>query len=68
MNAEISKTIRARLLRFGMQISELLTQCKFVSAACPAHFNAHKPPKTVAPKDCHVHFNAHKPSTNFKKS
>jgi len=68
MNAEISKTIRARLLRFGMQISELLTQRKFVSAACHVHFNAHKPPKTVAPKVCHVHFSGHKPPTNLKKS
>jgi len=30
MNAEISETIRARQLRFGMQIPELLTQRKFV--------------------------------------
>jgi len=41
MNAEISETIRARLLRFGMQIP--------FSAMCHAHLNAHKPPKTVAP-------------------
>jgi len=33
MNAEILETIRARLLGFGMQIPELLTQRKFVSAA-----------------------------------
>jgi len=33
INAEISETIRARLLRFGMQIPKLLTQRKFVSAA-----------------------------------
>jgi len=39
MNAEISETIRARLL----------TQRKFVSASCYAHSNAHKPPKTAAP-------------------
>jgi len=49
MNAEISETIRARLLRFGMQIPEFLTQRKFDSAMCHAHSNAHKPPKTVAP-------------------
>jgi len=49
MNAEISETIRARLLGFGMQIPELLAQRKFVSAACHAYSNAHKPPKTVAP-------------------
>jgi len=48
MNAEISETIKARLLRFGMQIPELLTQRKFVSAASHAHSNAHNPPKTVA--------------------
>jgi len=44
MNAEISETIRARLLRFGVHISELLTQRK-----SHAHSNAHKPPKTVDP-------------------
>jgi len=49
MSAEISETIRARLLRFGVQIPELLTQRKFVSAECHAHSIAHKPPKTVAP-------------------
>jgi len=49
MNAEISETMGARLLRFGVQIPELLTQRKFVSAMCHAHSNAHKPPKTVAP-------------------
>jgi len=49
MNSEISETIKARLLRFGMQMPELLTQRKFVSAMCHAHSNAHKPPKTVAP-------------------
>jgi len=35
MNAEISETMRARLLRFGVQIPELLTQRKFVSAQVP---------------------------------
>jgi len=45
MNAEISETIKARLLRFGMQIPELLTQRKFVLAMCHAYSNAHKPPK-----------------------
>jgi len=49
MNAEISETIRARLLRFGVQIPELLTLRKFVSAECHAHSNALKPPKTMAP-------------------
>jgi len=49
MNAEISETMRARLLRFGVQIPELLTQRNFVSVECHAHSNAHKPPKTVAP-------------------
>jgi len=33
MNADILETIRARLLGFGMQIPELLTQRKFVSVA-----------------------------------
>jgi len=46
MNAEISET---RLLGFGVQIPELLTQRKFVSAECHVHSNAHKPPKAVAP-------------------
>jgi len=49
MNAEISETIRSRLLRFGMQILELLTQRNFVSTMCHAHSNTHKPPKAVAP-------------------
>jgi len=43
-NAEISETIRAMLLGFGMQIPELLAQRKFVSPGCHAHSNAHKPP------------------------
>jgi len=47
MNAEISETIRGRDLRFGMQVPELLTQRKFVSAMCHAYSNAHKPPITV---------------------
>jgi len=46
MNAEISETIRARLFRFGMQIPELLTQRKFVSAECHAHSNSHNHHKT----------------------
>jgi len=33
-----------------MQILEIPAQRKFVSAGCHAHSNAHKPPKTVAPK------------------
>jgi len=49
MNAVISETIRARILRFGVQIPELHTQRKFVSAMFHAHSYAHKPPKTVAP-------------------
>jgi len=48
MNAEISETIRGRLLRFGVQVPELLTQRKFVSAMCHAYSNAHKPPIIVA--------------------
>jgi len=43
MNAEISETIRARLLGCGMQIPQLLAQRTFVSAMCHAHSNAHKP-------------------------
>jgi len=49
MNAEISETIRAWRSGFGMQIPEFFAQRKFVSARCHAHFNAHKPTKTVAP-------------------
>jgi len=41
MNSEISETIRARLLRFGIQIPGLLARRKFVSAECHAHFNSH---------------------------
>jgi len=47
MNAEIPETIKARLLRFGMQIPKLLTQRKFVPAASHAQFNAHKPPTKI---------------------
>jgi len=43
MNAEIPESIRDRLLGFGMQIPELLSQRKFVLAGCHAHSNAHKP-------------------------
>jgi len=49
MNAEIPETIQATMLGLGMQIPEIPAQRKFVSAKCPAHSNAHKPPKTVAP-------------------
>jgi len=49
LESEISETMRARLLRFGVHIPELLTQRKFVSAMCHAHSYAHKPPITVAP-------------------
>jgi len=44
MNAEISETIRARILVLGMQIPEIPAQLMFVSARCHAHLNAHKPP------------------------
>jgi len=43
--AMISETVKAGLLGFDMQIPELVAQRKFVSAACRAHSNAHKPPK-----------------------
>jgi len=49
VNAEISETIRARLLGLGMHIPGLITQRKFVSAMCHAHSDAHTPPKPVAP-------------------
>jgi len=38
----LGQTDMTRLLRFGLQRN-------FVSAMFHAHFNAHKPPKTVAP-------------------
>jgi len=49
MNAEISETIRARLLGIGMQIPEIPAQSKFISPACHAHSKADKPHKTVPP-------------------
>jgi len=49
MNAEISETISAKILGFGMQIPEIPAQRKFISAMCHAHSKAQKPPKTVAP-------------------
>jgi len=42
MNADISETIEDRELGFQIYISYPCTQCH-------AHFNAHKPPKYVAP-------------------
>jgi len=48
-HTEFSETIKDAILGLGMQISEIPAQGKFVSAGCHAHFNAHKPPKTVAP-------------------
>jgi len=36
MNAEILETIGASLLRFGVEIPELLAQRKFVLAGCHA--------------------------------
>jgi len=65
MNAEISETMRAMLLGFGMQIHELLAQRKFVSAG-PRPLER---PQTAqnCPKVCYAHFNDHKPPTNLKK-
>jgi len=45
MNAVISETTKARELGLGMQILEITTQRKVISAMCYAH----KPHKTVAP-------------------
>jgi len=45
MNAEISETIRARLLGFSMQIPEIPAHRKFVSSVRHDHFYAHKPPR-----------------------
>jgi len=49
MNSEISVTIRATILRLGMQIPDIPAQRKTVSASYHAYSNAHKPPKTVSP-------------------
>jgi len=46
MNAEVGNYTSYNTL--GMQIPEIPAQRKFVSAACHAHSNAHKPPKAVA--------------------
>jgi len=46
MNAEISETVRARLLGFGRRFLEL-AQRKFFSAGCHAHSNAHKLQKII---------------------
>jgi len=48
MNAEISETTKGTIVGIGMQVPEIPAQRKFVSAACHAHSNAHKPPKAVA--------------------
>jgi len=39
MNAEISETIKATKMGFGMQILEVLLQSKYVSAKGHVHFN-----------------------------
>jgi len=49
MNAEISETVGATILRLGMQIPKIPAQRKFVSAMCHAHSNADKPPSAEAP-------------------
>jgi len=49
MSAEISETVRARVLGIGMQILGLPAQRKFDSAGFHAQSNTHKPPKDVAP-------------------
>jgi len=49
MNGVISETIKAAILRLGMQILKNPAQRKFVSSLCHAHSYAHKLPKTVAP-------------------
>jgi len=49
MNAVLSKTIKAAILRLGLHILKIPAQPKFVSSVCHAHSNAHKPPKPVAP-------------------
>jgi len=50
MNALILETTKARYLGLGMQIPEIITQRKFVSAICHAYSNAQKLRKTVAPR------------------
>jgi len=50
MNALILETTKARYLGLGMQIPEIITQRKFISAMCHAYSNAQKLWKTVAPR------------------
>jgi len=38
MNAVISETTKARNLGLGMQIVEIITQSKFISVMCHAHY------------------------------
>jgi len=42
MNALILETTKARYLGLGMQIPEIITQRKFISAMCHAYSNAQK--------------------------
>jgi len=74
MNAEISETIGARLLRFDVQIPELITQRKFVSATCHDHSKiltemhcSHQYLSIDPTKVCDAHFNAHKPAHKLQK-
>jgi len=48
MNADISKTIKAKKLVESIKIKDILANRKRNSAGCQLHFNAHKPPKTVS--------------------
>jgi len=67
MNAEISKTMKAKLLRFGVQIPELFTHRKFVSAR-PACFDARE--KLLTEMNCsqqYLSIDPKKTPTNFKK-
>jgi len=44
-----SESSKATLLGLGVQIPEIPAQRKFFSSVYHAHFNAYKPPKTLAP-------------------
>jgi len=49
LNAQLSETIKVRMLRLSIPILEILAQFKIFSAGFYPLYNAHKPLKTVAP-------------------
>jgi len=45
LNAQLSETIKVRMLRLSIPILEILAQFKIFSAGFYPLYNAHKPPK-----------------------